>query len=223
MKTQDTKYNSKESKQALVSTLMSLSIALATCLSMQQAQAQEDSLLPPEVVPLDQAQAASMQQAQAQARQAQMGMQAGAGMQTAQQARAAAFDSLMNQGEVPPQLKGAPFAPSQASAGGTTPMLSSNTGPNNTQSQTLSGQVKQNNVKGQDAVHKGTPLAKGLMSAAGIGMFAMSMAMMFRGYGGGNRVYGGPMIAAPGFTLPRIGSGYVYPNYLLGNHFRVYR
>lgn len=222
MKTQDNKINSKESKQALVSTLMSLSIALASFLSMQQAQAQEDSLLPPEVVPLDQAQAASMQQAQTQARQA--GMQAGTGgMQTAQQARQAAFDSLMNQGEVPPQLKGAPFAPSQASQGGTTPMLSSNSGATNTQSQTLSGQVKQNTVKGQDSVHKGTPLAKGLMAAAGIGMFAMSMAMMFRGYGGGNRVYGGPMIAAPGFSLPRIGSGYVYPNYLLGNHFRVYR
>ena len=221
MKSTHTENKAKENKKVLVCTLMSLSLALASCLSMQRAYAEEDSLLPPEVVPLDPGAASSMQQAEAQARAAQMGMPAtGNGMQTAQQARQAAFDSLMNQGEMPPQLKGAPFTPSQATAGGSTPTLASNAGPANTQSQTLSGQVKTTSLKGQDAIHKGTPLAKGLIAAAGIGMFAMSMTMMIRNYSNSNRLYTAPFYGAPAVSIPRIGSGYVYPSYLVGRGLR---
>ncbi|GEM_PF-492410 len=77
-------------------------------------EADQDSLLPPEVVPLDPSVAARMSQSQAQARAAQMNMPVQAapgmsdpsaqfgGMQTARQARQAAFDSLMNQSQAPP-------------------------------------------------------------------------------------------------------------------------
>lgn len=99
--------------------LLTLTIALGSITAGQVVQAQNsdmnmDSLLPPEVVPLDPSAASALAANQADSRSMQMGQDAAApglvggdngntGMQSAQDYRKSAFDALYNQGQLPQQ------------------------------------------------------------------------------------------------------------------------
>lgn len=101
----------------LVRQLLAFTLVIGTIVAGQGAQAQSadlsgmDSLLPPEVVPLDPTAASQLSATQAESRQVQAGSDASApglvaggndtGMQSAQDFRKSAFDSLYNQGQMP--------------------------------------------------------------------------------------------------------------------------
>jgi hypothetical protein len=226
MKLQTTSLNNK--KQAL--TLLALSLALITG-NAGLAQGLEagpmgtlspstiigndaDTLLPPEVVPLDPTVAQRMQQSQAAARAAGAASQAPvggvpgivnpmedkmAGMQSAKDARKAVLESLMGNGQVSPQhaammnqaigaspmggpatgggligTMGAPMsAPGVQQVGQSAWMMPGQTNgaiPSHTQSQTLTGGVKQQPTR-HDTKRGGFSHAMSGVAAAGSSVF----------------------------------------------------
>jgi hypothetical protein len=173
-----------------------------------------DSLLPPEVVPLDPSAANKLMQSQAQSRAAQMSMpeaQGGMpsapggdpmnGMQSAQDARRAAYDQLMGQNQVTPinrsyqnQFPGAQGGPGTGMGPSFTPVANNYGGPGGpggqtsqsgwTQpgqggSQTLTGGVNYNQQR-RDIRRAG--FSNALSAVAGLGTGLMLGSLVSRSY-----------------------------------------
>jgi hypothetical protein len=150
-------------RTAVAALTVLISMSSAQVVSAQDASALsqgDDALLPPEVVPLDPSTAGSIGRAQAASTPSTTGNavpglvdnNAAGNMQSAQDFRKAAFNSLYNQGQVPQQQpfpgqwRAGQLNPAQAAAQGQSPMDSQDTTSmaNNppTQSQTLTGGTK---------------------------------------------------------------------------------
>lgn len=164
----------------------------------------QDSLLPPEVVPLDPATASSLSAAQADKRNASLGMSSVAtegsigsvpglvpsgvpnGMQTAKDARNAAFGALYGQGQLPqqPMLQSAGVSQNQMfgqpmNGSGSAPYGTVAQQPMPTQSQTLSGASK-NPPKVRDIKRAG--ISNTISALAGFTGGAVAAASLMRPY-----------------------------------------
>jgi hypothetical protein len=190
---------------AVAMTLLLSSVANAQDFSGNSMGADQDSLLPPEVVPLDPATANSMSAQQAAQRQTSLGSASSVategnavpglvgngvpnGMQTSKDARAAAFQSLYGQGQLPPMQ--APLQASGVSQNqilGQNPMMNgSGSGPYGSapqvppipaQSQRLSGAPK-NQPKIRDIKRSG--FSNTLSAVAGFGAGALTAGALMR-------------------------------------------
>ena len=159
--------------------------------------AEQDSLLPPEVVPLDPAAANKLVQSQAQSRAAQMSTpelqpDPMSGMQTAQDARKSTYDQLLGQSQTTPLNSSNQFGASQGGQGfnnqpgsfgtqianaspGTAQAGQSNwVQPGSAGSQTLSGSVKAAPQK-QDIRRGGLSNAVSAVAGLGTGLFLGSL------------------------------------------------
>jgi hypothetical protein len=190
---------------AMAMTLLLSSTAFAQDFSGNSIGADQDSLLPPEVVPLDPATANSMSAQQAAQRQSNVGSASSVategnavpglvgngipnGMQTSKDARNAAFQSLYGQGQLQPlQPLQAAGGVSQSQMLGQNPMMNgSGSGPYGTpsevppipvQSQRLSGAPK-NPSKIHDIKRSG--FSNTLSAVAGFGAGALTAGALMR-------------------------------------------
>jgi hypothetical protein len=231
---------SKSNRRIYINSGLSLGLLVSIAFGAVPANAQDnslsvdqDSLLPPEVVPLDPAAATRMSQSQAQSRAANMasgsqsassvpGMQPltppGGDMQTAQDFRKSMFNSLYNQGTLAPQnaqqgtqnqmANNQQFSTpgnlqQQQPQMGQSQWMGANGAP---QTQTLTGAVKQPNRQGNSKFN-GVKHALGL--TAGLGGGLMVGALMFRNGASGS---------AAGLGMGLMGASML--NYGMRNAFR---